>query len=151
MCICTRALSRYHKCALFRHFLSFPYIQWVVSGEQRDFQSQWQCGVKIGNGLPLIPFQYNLQMFLYLIAISGDCGITFFSTVAIFMTLDTIDTLLFIPVLRGGNRDRRLTINFEHWVEIFCVPTCFHMRIPNPCLSVCPSVCRSVCLSAPRE
>ena len=38
-------------------------------------------------------------------------------------------------------RDRRLTINFELWVEIFCVPTCFHMRIPNPCLSVCPSVC----------
>ena len=38
-------------------------------------------------------------------------------------------------------RDRRLTTNFELWVEIFCVPTCFHVRIPNPCLSVCPSVC----------
>ena len=37
-------------------------------------------------------------------------------------------------------RDRRLSINFELWVEIFCVPTCFHIRIPNPCLSVCPSV-----------
>ena len=35
-------------------------------------------------------------------------------------------------------RDRRLTTNFELWVEIFCVPTSFHMRIPNPCLSVCP-------------
>ena len=35
-------------------------------------------------------------------------------------------------------RDRRLTTNFELWVEIFCVPTCFHMRIPKPCLSVCP-------------
>ena len=23
------------------------------------------------------------------------------------------------------------------WVEIFCVPTCFHVRIPKPCLSVC--------------
>ena len=54
---------------------------------------------------------------------------------------------LCIPILRGGYaspssreayRDRRLTINFELWVEIFCVPTCFHMRIPNPCLSVCP-------------
>ena len=44
-------------------------------------------------------------------------------------------------------RDRRLTTNFELWVEIFCVPTCFHMRIPKPCLSVCPSVCPSVCLS----
>ena len=42
-------------------------------------------------------------------------------------------------------RDRRLTTNFELWVEIFCVPTCFHMRIPNPCLSVCPSVRLSVC------
>ena len=38
-------------------------------------------------------------------------------------------------------RDRRLTTNFELWVEIFCVPTCFHMRIPKPCLSVRPSVC----------
>ena len=38
-------------------------------------------------------------------------------------------------------RDRRLTINFELWAEIFCVPTCFHMRIPNPCLSVRLSVC----------
>ena len=35
-------------------------------------------------------------------------------------------------------RDRQLTTNFELWVEIFCVPTCFHMRIPKPCLSVCP-------------
>ena len=42
-------------------------------------------------------------------------------------------------------RDRRLTTNFELWVEIFCVPTCFHMRIPKPCLSVCLSVCPSVC------
>ena len=44
-------------------------------------------------------------------------------------------------------RDRQLTTNFEIWVEIFCVPTCFHMRIPKPCLSVCPSVH----LSVPRE
>ena len=36
--------------------------------------------------------------------------------------------------------DRQLTLNFELWVEIFCVPTCFHVRIPKPCLSVCPSV-----------
>ena len=35
-------------------------------------------------------------------------------------------------------RDRRLTTNFKLWVEIFCVPTCFHMRIPKQCLSVCP-------------
>ena len=38
-------------------------------------------------------------------------------------------------------RNRRLTTNFELWVEIFCVPTCFHVRIPKPCLSVCLSVC----------
>ena len=42
-------------------------------------------------------------------------------------------------------RDRRLTSNFELWVEIFCVPTCFHVRIPKPCLSVCLSVCLSIC------
>ena len=35
-------------------------------------------------------------------------------------------------------RDRRLTTNFELWVEIFCVPICFHVRIPKPCLSVWP-------------
>ena len=39
-------------------------------------------------------------------------------------------------------RDRRLTTNFELWVEIFSVPTCFHMRIPKPCLSVCLSICQ---------
>ena len=38
-------------------------------------------------------------------------------------------------------RNRRLTTNFEFWVEIFCVPTCFHKRIPKPCLSVCLSIC----------
>ena len=38
-------------------------------------------------------------------------------------------------------RDRQLTTNFEFWVEIFCVPTCFHMRIPKPCLSICLSSC----------
>ena len=36
---------------------------------------------------------------------------------------------------------RQSTPNFELWVEIFCVQTCFHMRIPKPCLSVrTPSV-----------
>ena len=35
-------------------------------------------------------------------------------------------------------RDRWQTTNFELWVEIFCVPTCFHVRIPKPCPSVCP-------------
>ena len=33
-------------------------------------------------------------------------------------------------------RVRWLTTNFELWVEFFCVPTCFHMRIPKSCLSV---------------
>ena len=49
------------------------------------------------------------------------------------------------PSSRETYRDRRLTTNFELWVEIFCVPTCFHMRIPKPCLSVCLSVRLSVC------
>ena len=51
------------------------------------------------------------------------------------------------PTSGEAYRNRRLTTNFELWVEIFCVPTCFHVRIPKPCLSVRPSVC----LSAPRE
>ena len=43
-------------------------------------------------------------------------------------------------------RDRRLKLILS-W--IFCVPTCFQMRIPDLCLSVCPSVCPSVC--SPRK
>ena len=49
------------------------------------------------------------------------------------------------PTSGEAYRDRRLTINFELWVEIFCVPTCFHVRIPKPCLSVCLSVRLSIC------
>ena len=50
------------------------------------------------------------------------------------------------PTSGEAYRDRRLTTNFELWVEIFCVPTCFHMRNPKPfCLSVRLSVCLSVC------
>ena len=45
------------------------------------------------------------------------------------------------PTSGGAYRDRQLTTNFELWVEIFCVPTCFHMRIPKPCLSVRLSIC----------
>ena len=45
------------------------------------------------------------------------------------------------PTSGEAYRDWWLTTYFELWVEIFCVPTCFHMRIPKPCLSVCLSVC----------
>ena len=48
------------------------------------------------------------------------------------------------PSSEEAYRDRRLTTNFEFWVEIFCVSTCFHVRIPKPCLSVRPSVCLSI-------
>ena len=34
------------------------------------------------------------------------------------------------PSSRDAYLDRQLTPNFELWVEIFCVPTCFHVRIP---------------------
>ena len=51
------------------------------------------------------------------------------------------------PTSGEAYRDRQLTTNFEFWVEIFCVPTCFHMTIPKPCLSVWLSVCLSVRLS----
>ena len=40
------------------------------------------------------------------------------------------------PSSGDAYRDRQLTTNFELRVEIFCVPTCFHLRIPKPCLSV---------------
>ena len=49
------------------------------------------------------------------------------------------------PTSGEAYRDRRLTTNFELWVEIFCVSTSFHVRIPKPCLSVCLSVRPSVC------
>ena len=41
------------------------------------------------------------------------------------------------PTSGESYRNRRLTTYFELWVEIFCVPTCFHMKIPKPCPSVC--------------
>ena len=44
------------------------------------------------------------------------------------------------PTSGEAYRDRQLNLNFEFWVEIFCVPTCFHMRIPKSCLSVRLSV-----------
>ena len=44
------------------------------------------------------------------------------------------------PTSGEAYRSRRLTTNFELWVEIFCVPTCFHIRIPKT-VSVCPSIC----------
>ena len=49
------------------------------------------------------------------------------------------------PTSGEAYRDRQLTTNFEFWVEIFCVPSCFHVRIPKPCLSVSLSVCLSIC------
>ena len=42
------------------------------------------------------------------------------------------------PYSGEAYRHRQLITNFELWVEIFCVPTCFHVRIPKSCLSVCP-------------
>ena len=48
------------------------------------------------------------------------------------------------PTSGEAYRDRWLATNFELWVEIFWVPTCFHVRIPKPCLSVCRSFCLSV-------
>ena len=47
-----------------------------------------------------------------------------------------------IPDDGEAYRDRGLTINFELWAEIFCMPTCFHVRIAKPCLSVRLSVSR---------
>ena len=40
------------------------------------------------------------------------------------------------PSLGDAYSDRQLSPNFELWVEIFGVQTCFHVRIPKPCLSV---------------
>ena len=42
------------------------------------------------------------------------------------------------PTSGEAYSDRQLTPNFEIWVEIFCVPTCFDVRIPKLCLSVSP-------------
>ena len=42
------------------------------------------------------------------------------------------------PSFGEAYSDRQLATKFELWVEFFCVPTCFHVRIPKPCLSVCP-------------
>ena len=47
-------------------------------------------------------------------------------------------TLCLLYFYASAYINRQLTTNFELWVEILYVPTCFHMRIPKPCLSVCP-------------
>ena len=67
-----------------------------------------------------------------------------FECVYFISTLNTID-IYASPTSGEAYRDRQLTTNFKFWVEIFCVLTCFHMRIPNPCLFVCLSVCLSIC------
>ena len=76
-------------------------------------------------------------------------------TIRLFTNSQTNETLLYgishyaSPSFRDAYSDRQLSSNsyFELWVEIFCVPTCFYMRIPKPCPSVCLSVCLSVHLS----
>ena len=47
-----------------------------------------------------------------------------------------ISSIYASPSSGDVNSDRQLTPNFELRVEIFCVPTCFHMRIPKSRLSV---------------
>ena len=58
------------------------------------------------------------------------------------MLLFLLITYYASPSSGDAYSDRQLTSNFEVGAEIFCVPTCFHMRIPKSCLSVCPSVPR---------
>ena len=41
------------------------------------------------------------------------------------------------PPARYIGINMKLTNNFEHWVEIFCVPTFFHVRNPN-CVCLYP-------------
>ena len=58
-------------------------------------------------------------------------------------TIYTTDSYLYVlnfypsPSSGEAYRDWRLSTNFDFWIKIFCVPTCFHVRIPKPCLSVC--------------
>ena len=68
------------------------------------------------------PLQYNVQF--WIISLKSDYSDIYAS-----------------PTSGEAYRNRRLTTNFELWVEIFCVLTCFHMRIPKPCLSVRLSIC----------
>ena len=56
-------------------------------------------------------------------------------TIVIFL-LEVFFLILHLQYQSGdAYYDRQLIPNFELWVEIFCVTTCFHMRIPKPCLS----------------
>ena len=45
--------------------------------------------------------------------------------------------VLLVPFILLSHKTQ-LTTNFEFWVEFFCLPTCFHVRIPKNrvCLSV---------------
>ena len=47
----------------------------------------------------------------------------------------TVLCIFMQPRPPGGHKeDRQLTTNFE--LNFSCLPTCFHVRIPKPCLSV---------------
>ena len=96
--------------------------------------------------------QVGLNMHLYVVI--GDASSSLWgSTSSLFMILSIFQphkmlcchannfinaaTYYAFPSSGEAYRNRRLTTNFELWVEFFCVPTCFHVRIPKPCLSVC--------------
>ena len=74
-------------------------------------------------------FRHSLSRYAWLKKIA-------FLPIAFFFMRSTLQVCNYASPTSGeAYRDRRLTTNFELWVEIFCVSTCFHVRIPKPCLS----------------
>ena len=88
----------------------------------------------------LYPFSliHNYNFYLNLSFFFNSLSFFFNSLSFFFNSLSFYYAFLFSFIMHS---DRQLILNFELWVEIFCVLTCFHMRIPNSCLSVRPSVC----------
>ena len=64
------------------------------------------------------------------------CGNESYQGVALFCATKRLTSDYASPSSGEAYSDSQLTPNFEFWPEIFCVSTCFHMRIPNSCLSV---------------
>ena len=62
-----------------------------------------------------------------------------FSPVAILFIKELIKTYFLFNYASPSSGE---AYKFEFWVEFFCVPTCFYIRIPKPCLTVHLSVPR---------
>ena len=108
---------------IFLHPLLFLYLDFsIISG----YQVEWIECVAGGAQNHEIDFQLAQIVLFYIQYISSELQ----------WLVKTVSFMIMHPRPGRHISDQQLTTNFELWVKKFCVPTCFHMRIPKPCLSV---------------